>query len=129
MRSAPREVTTDQCKDAGLALVLICLFCRLAWEQPIFTHASILFLLVAMTYPRAFTYFAIGWLTFSTTLGAVVSRVVLAVLFFAVVLPVGRVRRWLGKDAMQLKRWKKGDGSAFHVRNQRITARDLEHPY
>jgi hypothetical protein len=65
----------------------------------------------------------------STALGTVVSKIILSVLFYGLVLPVGLVRRTLGKDAMQIKSWKKGKESVFRVRDHRFVANDFEHPY
>ncbi len=47
----------------------------------------------------------------------------------SLVLPVGLVRRLLGKDSMRIKSWKKGKESVFRVRDHRFSAKDLEHPY
>jgi hypothetical protein len=62
-------------------------------------------------------------------LGTVISKIILAVLFYLMVLPVGLVRNLLGKDAMQTKSWKKANDSVFRTRNHRFSAKDLDHPY
>jgi hypothetical protein len=99
------------------------------WKQPFLVLLAIAFLLVAMTYPPIFKPFARFWFAFSTALGTVVSKIILTVLFFVMVLPVGLVRRIIGKDSMQIKGWKKGKQSVFRVKDHRFTANDLEHPY
>jgi hypothetical protein len=90
---------------------------------------AIIFLVVAMTYPLIFQPFARFWFALSTALGTVVSKIILTVLFFVIVLPIGLIRRALGKDAMQMKSWKKGKESVFRTRQHKFTAKDLEHPY
>ena len=122
-------ITVDKCKDSGLALVLISLICYQVWKLEIFIILAIIFLVVAMTYPLIFQPFARFWFALSTALGTVVSRIILTVLFFVIVLPIGLVRRALGKDAMQMKSWKKGKESVFRIRQHKFTAKDLEHPY
>jgi hypothetical protein len=124
-----KKITAEQCKDSGLALVLICLICFLVWESSTLLVMAIVFLVVAMTYPPIFKPFAKLWFALSATMGSVMSRLVLAVLFYGLVLPVGLVRRGLGKDAMQLRAWKVGRISVFRLRNHRFAAKDLEHPY
>jgi hypothetical protein len=119
----------EKCKDSGLALVLICLLCYQVWHLPVLILLTTIFLVIAMTYPPIFQPFAIFWFALSTSLGAVVSKVILTGLFFGLVLPVGLMRRVLGKDSMQIKGWHKGKGSVFRVRNHRFVAKDLEHPY
>ena len=129
MQPDKKKITVEQCKDSGLALVLICLICYQVWKTPILVLLAIIFLIVAMTYPLIFQPFARFWFALSTALGTVVSKVILSVLYFVLVLPVGLVRRALGKDAMRIKCWKKGNESVFRVREHRFEAKDLEHPY
>jgi hypothetical protein len=129
MKSDKKTLSVEKCKDAGLALVLICLICYQVWKLPLLMLSAIIFLIIAMTYPPVFKPFAIFWFAVSTALGTVVSKILLAILFFAMVLPVGLVRRLIGKDSMRLKCWKKGTDSVFQVRDHRFTAEDLKHPY
>jgi hypothetical protein len=129
MQPDGKKLTVEQCKDSGLALVLICLICYLVWKLPMLMLLAIIFLVVAMTYPPVFRPFARFWFGLSTALGTVVSKIILAVLFYGLVLPVGLVRRAMGKDSMRIKSWKKGKESVFRVRDHRFAAKDLEHPY
>ena len=129
MKSENKTITSEQCKDSGLALVLICLICFLVWKHHFLILLAVAFLLVAMTYPPIFKPFAKLWFGLSTALGTVVSRIILTIVFFTVVLPVGLMRRMLGKDAMKIKLWKKDNTSVFRRRKHRFAAKDLEHPY
>jgi len=123
------EITVEKCKDAGLALVLISLICYQVWKLESLIFLAIIFLIIAMTYPLIFQPFARFWFALSTALGTVVSKIILTVLFFVVVLPIGLVRRALGKDAMQMRSWRKGKDSVFRQRKHLFSAKDLEHPY
>jgi len=129
MKFDHKNISAEMCKDSGLALVLICLICFQVWKDQFLSLLAIAFLLVAMTYPPIFKPFARLWFGLSTALGTVVSKIILTIAFFTVVLPVGLVRRALGKDAMLLKAWKKSNASVFRQRNHRFSAEDLEHPY
>jgi len=122
-------ITPEKCKDAGLALVLICLLCYQAWKLPFLMLLAILFLLVAMTYPPIFKPFAKLWFGLSTALGTVVSKIILTLLFFLLVFPVGLLRKVMGKDTMQIRAWKKGEESVFRVRDHQFSAEDLENPF
>ena len=124
-----QNVTIDQCRDSGLALVLISLILSLAVSTKFFVSAAIIVLLVTMTAPVLFKPFAKFWFGFSHALGSVVSKVLLSVLFFLLVTPVGLARRILGKDAMQLKAWKAGTESVFCNRDHIFRREDLDHPY
>lgn len=129
MKFEKKKITVEQCKDSGLALVLISLICYQAWKLEIFIILAMIFLIVAMTYPLIFQPFARFWFALSTALGTVVSKIILGILFFVIVLPIGMVRRVLGKDSMRIKSWKRGTESVFRTREHRFTAKDLEHPY
>jgi hypothetical protein len=129
MQSADTKITVEKCKDSGLALVLICLICFLVWDRSILLLLAIFFLVVAMTCPRIFQPFARFWFGLSTALGTIVSKIILAALFYGLVFPVGLVRRAMGKDAMRINCWKRGMESVFRVRDHRFAAEDLEHPY
>ena len=124
-----KPITHESCKDSGLALVLICLLCFMAWDWSPLLILAVLFLLLVMTFPGLFRPFAKLWFAFSTLLGTIVSKVILAVLFFFLVTPVGLVRRIIGKDAMQLRGWKKNRTSVFRTREHEFCAKDLETPY
>jgi hypothetical protein len=129
MRSNEKNLTVEKCKDSGLALVLICILCYQAWQLPVFMVLAVIFLLAAMSYPVIFQPFARLWFGLSTALGTIASKIILTVLFFALVLPVGLIRRAMGKDSMRLKSWKKGKESVFRMRDHRFAAKDLDHPY
>jgi hypothetical protein len=129
MKFDVKKLSVEKCKDSGLALVLICLICYQAWKLEILLLLAVIFLLAAMTYPLIFQPFARFWFALSTGLGTIVSKVLLTLLFFVIVLPIGLVRRGLGKDSLQIKSWKQGNESVFRVRDHRFSAKDLEHPY
>ncbi len=124
-----KNVSATQSKDAGLALVLICLILSLTVSPRYFLPIGTGLLLVVMSVPGLFKPFARFWFGFSHVTGGFVSRILLTVLFYGMVLPVGLVRRALGKDAMQLKKWKQGQSSVFLDRNHQFGRQDLEHPY
>jgi hypothetical protein len=129
MQTEDKTISVDKCRDSGLALVLISLICYQVWKQPLLIPAAICLLLVAMTYPRIFKPFARFWFALASVLGVVVSRIVLTLIFFGVVFPVALLRTLMGKDSMQMKRWKKGRDSVFRRRDHRYGVKDLEHPY
>lgn len=122
-------ITPEKCKDAGLALVLICLISFQIWKLQILMLLAIVFLVIAMTYPPIFKPFARLWFALSIALGTVVSKIILTILFFLLVLPVGLLRRALGKDSMNLKGWKKGQESVFRKREHLFSAEDMDRPY
>ncbi|MCC8189303.1 MAG: SxtJ family membrane protein [Planctomycetes bacterium] len=114
---------------SGQALVLICLLLGLLVGGRGWLWAAVVALVLNMASPRLFRPFAYLWLNFAHVLGVVVGSIVLACQFFLLVLPVGLVRRLLGRDAMALRQWRQGDGSVFVQRNHTYGPDDLRHPY
>ena len=82
-----------------------------------------------MTAPALYRPFAKLWFGLSHWLGTIVSKILLTLLFYGLVLPVGLVRRLMGKDAMQLRRWKQDQASVLHTRDHLFQPEDLDHPY
>jgi hypothetical protein len=112
-----------------MAMVLICLLLGYWGKFPKFLPVSLILLLINMTWPNAYRPLATLWFGLSHVLSSVVSRVILSILFFLVVTPIGLIRRLTGADALQLKKWKQGQDSVFVVREGAIQGKDLENPY
>ena len=123
------QATPEQAKDTGMAMVLICLLLGFWGKFPRFLPVSIVLLIITMAWPNAFKPLAGLWFGLSHLLGNVVSKVILSILFFLVVTPIGLIRRWCGADALQLKKWKKGTDSVFVVREGAVEEKDLANPY
>ena len=123
------SATHDQARDTGMAMVLICLLLAYWGRRPVFLPLAIVVLLVTMTVPRVFRPLAGLWFGLSHVLGNVVSKVVLTVIFFVLVTPIGLIRRWAGRDSLRLRQWKKGSGSVFVERQGAIAPEDLQNPY
>jgi hypothetical protein len=123
------DATRDQARDTGMALVLILLLFAVFQERIGFVLAAIGVHVLNMTAPQIFRPAAVVWFGLSHLLGTVVSKVLLAVVFFVVVTPVGRLRRLMGADSLQLQAFKAGSSSVMKVRNHLFTGKDLEQPY
>jgi hypothetical protein len=59
---------------------------------------------LGLAWPRAVRWIFVGWMVAAFPVGWVISRVVLAALFYGVITPVGLVFRLAGRDALQLRR-------------------------
>ena len=127
--SNSREVKLQQARDTGMAMVLICLLVMLALPRPWLLYLTIGLLVVNMTFPQLFMPVARLWFGLARLVGAVMSRMILTVIFFTVVTPIAIIRRLAGADALQLKKWRTSSSSVFTERQQTFTAVDLERPY
>ena len=128
--TSPTEPTDrDRSKDTGMALVLVCLLVSLYRQDQRFLLPAVILLIVTMAWPGIFYYPSKAWFGFARIMGNVVSRILLVVLFFAVVTPVGLVRRLFNADPMKRKLWKNGTASVFTVRDHLYTGQDMKQPY
>lgn len=126
-----RPITKEQCKDTGMAMVLLLLIFSLVFKQHslLLVQTALVALVLDMTYPPLYRPVAVVWLGLSHLLGAVMSRLILGVVFLGVVTPVALARRLLGHDALNLKGFKLGEESVMDVRNHTFTRADIEKPY
>ncbi len=115
--------------DTGMALTLICLILGLWRDRPGWFVAATTLLVVNMTWPMAYAPAAKLWFGLSALLGSVMSRVILTLVYFAVLTPMGLLRRALGKDTLKLRAFKSGADSVFHTRSGAFTAKDLTTPF
>ncbi len=133
-KSGKREIfskkyTTGQARDTGMALVLICLIVFLVASSREAIWAGVVLLVLNMTWPGVFKPAARVWFGLSFAIGTVVSKLVLSVLFFLIVTPMGLFRRMLGKDPLRLKQWKTEKTSVFVHRDHSYQSEDLDAPY
>ncbi|OGP69997.1 MAG: hypothetical protein A2Y80_06005 [Deltaproteobacteria bacterium RBG_13_58_19] len=123
------SATPEQSRDTGLAMILICLLLAYFGQRPQFVPLALILLILAMVWPAIFRPLAGPWFGLSHLLGGVASKIILTVLFFGLVLPIGLIRRLLGADPLQLKKWKKATDSVFYNRQGPVQPQDLEKPY
>lgn len=122
-------ITPVQQRDTVLALLLVLLIAFFVTGEMGILYAMAATLVAGMTVPRLFTPAARLWFGFSHILGAIMSRVIMALLYFVLVTPVGLLRRLLRRDTLALRQWKNGAGSVFTPRDHTYTPEDLNHPY
>jgi hypothetical protein len=65
---------------------------------------SLIFLIITIIKPNLFTFLNKLWIQFGILLGRIISPIVMGLVFFIVVTPIGILVRILKKDVMGLKR-------------------------
>lgn len=125
----PTDITTKQSTDTGMAMVLLLLLIGFFTGSALFYKLAIPVLLVNMIYPNFYYPVAILWLGLSALLGTIMSKIILTIVYMLLVVPIGTIRRWAGKDDLRLKNFKKTSDSVFVVRDHTYQAQDLEKPY
>lgn len=122
-------MTRDQCRDTGMAMVLILLLLALLLERELYLIGAVCLHVLNMIAPQAYRPVAVVWLGLAHLLGAVMSRVILTVVYLVIVTPIGLVRRMMGIDSLRLKQFGKSGDSVMHERNHTFTAEDIQRPY
>jgi hypothetical protein len=113
--------------EFGQVSVLIALLAALYFKDDhTFILVALLFILLTIVVPTVFYPFAVVWFGLAKLLAAVVPPVVLGILFFLMVTPLGLVRRIWGRDALRLRQFKKGRSSVMSNRGHVYTEADLK---
>jgi NhaP-type Na+/H+ and K+/H+ antiporter len=128
-RAFVNNISKEQAKDAGMAVVLILLLLGIFLKQKTFYPYAAAALVVNMILPGIYKPFAVIWYGLATFLGTIMSKVLLTVVYILLVVPVGLIRRLSGKDSLQLKKFKKDGSSVFRERDHLFQSTDIENPY
>jgi polyferredoxin len=129
MEFSVKKMTKDQSRDTGMAMVLLLLLIYWKTRRDGLVYAALILHLVNMIVPRVYAPVAVLWLGLSHVLGTIMSKVLLSILFFGLVTPIGVLRRLFGKDSLKLRAFKANGESAMSVRNHLFVSRDIERPY
>jgi len=127
----PKSITKKEASDTGMAMTLIALLLGFFLKKNIYYESAILILVMNMIFPKFYsvTFIATLWLGLTNLLGAVISRILLTVVYLLFLLPVGVVRRMMGKDSLNLSGFKKGKDSVMINRDIVFTANDIKNPF
>lgn len=112
-----------------MAIVLILLLLSFFTKNDLYYKIAIPVLVINMTYPMFYYFFAIIWFGFSSILGTIVSKILLTIVFFLIVLPIAFLRKIAGKDSLQLKKFKKNKSSVMFTRNYTFSFKDIAKPF
>lgn len=112
-----------------MAMVLLFLLLGVFRKHEGFLLAAMVLHGLNMTVPQIYRPAAVLWLGLSDVLGTVVAKILLSIVFFLVVTPIGILRRLAGKDSLKLRAFKASRGSVMLERNHIFIGRDLERPY
>jgi hypothetical protein len=129
MKIFRNKISKDESRDTGMAMVLLLLIVAASRKREGYLFVAMAVHVVNMVKPEIYRPIAVLWLGFSDLLGAVVSRILLSMVFLFVVTPISLLRRWLGKDSLKLRDFKTGQGSVMVERNHTFVSKDLERPY
>jgi amino acid permease len=86
-------------------------------------------LVITMCAPGFIKPFAKVWFCSTEFMGTYVSKLILFVVFYIVVTPIGLLRRLLKKDTLKLQEYKKGQKSVMDERNKIYKPGDIVKPF
>ena len=124
-----RNISKDQSRDTGMAMVLLLLISALSLKRSDLLPWAVVALLINMIAPQLYRPVAVLWLGLSHLLGTIVSKILLTLVFFGVVVPIGLARKLFGIDSLKLREFKTRADSVMMVRNHTFTGQDIEKPY
>jgi hypothetical protein len=123
------EISEKQCFDTGIAMAIISIITGLFSHRQGFQFLTMGILVINLLVPKFYFPFAIFWFGLSKLLGIITSKVILGLVFYIVVTPVGLIRKICGNDRLDLKRFKKDKLSVFTVRNHKYISSDLKNMF
>ena len=129
MKIFSKNISKEQCKDTGLAMVLILLLLGFFLDNTLYFKISVVVLVINMITPGFYKPIAVLWFGLSHVLGVIMSKIVLTIIFFFLVTPVSAIRKMLGYDSLKLRQFKNSNESVFKVRNIIFTRNEMETPY
>ena len=128
MQLFKQKITKDKSRDTGMAVVLLLLLVAASRKREGYLIAAMIVHVLNMIWPQLYKPFAVLWFGLSDLMGAVVSKIMLSIVFFGVLTPIAMLRRLLGKDSLKLREFKQGKGSVMLERNTPLPAATCRAP-
>ncbi|MFN8254337.1 MAG: SxtJ family membrane protein [Bacteroidales bacterium] len=123
------KISKKQMVETGIVFALATIFSFLAFQFKPGLWIACVFLLVSILFPVLLFPLAWCWFGLSKILSWLMSRIILSIVFYIMVTPVGLVRKLAGKDNLKLKQFKKNNESVFTDRNHKYSSTDLKYPF
>lgn len=92
----------------------------------VFLAIAVLFAIFALLFPGALKFVHEFWMSLAHAMGWLMTRVILSVLFYLVLTPIGLIMRICGKDLLNTKFAGDNDLSYWISRKQQAPDRDYE---
>lgn len=112
--------------EFGLTAILIISIILYSLSKDRSFFVIIILDLIVIIAPERLSPFTNLWKLFSKGLGMIVLAVLLGIIFYFVVSPVGLFRRLMGFDSLQLRQFKRGTRSVLTDRDHLYTGSDLK---
>jgi hypothetical protein len=119
------HVTKLQTVEFAQVLVVVLTALALYYKNHNLVVAALTIALVSLIIPKTFYPLAVGWFGLSKLISAVSSKVLMSIVFFVIVVPVGVFRKLMGIDNLKLRQFKKSRQSAMVTRDHQYEDADF----
>jgi len=123
------QISRLQLLETGLVAVLIGVIVGFATEHSGWFIAAATVAGVGLLVPRLLYPVAIFWFSLGNGLSMIVSPLLLTIVFLLIITPIGIIRRWLGRDSLQLRWSNRNSKSMFKKRDHTFVASDLKNSF
>ncbi|SDS42258.1 hypothetical protein [Gramella sp. MAR_2010_147] len=123
------HLTRRQYLETGILLAIVMVVYAWYVQEWIFSLIAAGVLLVSLIIPVLFKPIAFLWFGLAKILSFITSHIILTLLFFFLVTPVGIFRKMLGRDSLLLKGFKKSSDSVMQERDHTYTSSNLNNPF
>jgi glycerol-3-phosphate acyltransferase PlsY len=124
-----KPVSKKQTVEFALVAILISLFLSLYFKTNTGVKVAFVITVIAILVPVLFYPFAVIWFGLSNILGAISSKVLMTIIFFVLVVPIGLIRKLFGKDNLKINQFKKGSQSEMENRNHLYKESDITNTF
>ena len=118
-------ITKQQSTEFGQVAILVALLLALYLQENYWVIVAFILTLLTIIAPILFYPLAVLWFGIAEILSRISSVMLMGIVFFLLVTPVGLFRRLLGRDSLKLNQFKKGKQSVMVDRNHLYTPADL----
>ena len=130
LETGPRELRKFGLMVGGVFVAIGVLFLlRHKPSYPFFLGLGSTLIVFGALWPRALKHIYIAWMALAFTLGFVMSNVILTLLFFLLVTPIGLLSRLFGKDFLARKLDKHGASYWIPRAHETRTAENYERQF
>lgn len=130
LKTGPRDLRKFGLMVGGVfAALAVLLWLRHKPSYPYFLWPGLTLIAIGAVLPRVLKYVYIAWMSVAFVLGFIMTRVILTLLFFLIVTPIGLVARLFGKDFLQLKLDTSASSYWIHREPKTVTPADYERQF
>jgi hypothetical protein len=123
------DISKEQVREFGMLLVLVTSLIAFYYGKNNLIFVVFILALLTLILPMVFYPFALIWFGFSKIMGKISTGILLGLVFFIVVIPVGWIRRMMHLDGLKIKQFRKTRDSVLVNREHIYIDKDLLHTF